>query len=78
MSLEKPRWKDGPVICEVANLPAFLTVKALEKFYDSICMTARTSWQCSACMRWHAWPLDHNFPARIKKLIRETRYEPNE
>lgn len=78
MSLEKPRWKNGPVICEVANLPAFLSQKAMGKFFDSLCTSILISWQCGSCMRFHAWPAGGKLPARIRKLIQDTRYEPNE
>ena len=88
MSLTLARWKSGPPICEVANLPAFLSKKALNKFLGSLCTPAIISWQCGVCMRWHCWPKPkapagsssgterpYRIPNRVVKLINETRYD---
>jgi len=90
MSLAPARWPGGAPICEVANLPAFLSKKALDKFLGSMCTSSLISWQCGDCMRWHCWPKPkapagsssgserrYKIPARILKLVNTTRYDPN-
>ena len=79
--LDPPRWRNGPAICIVANLPAFETEKQAQVFNDAnghLQVMAR--WQCKACGGWHHWttsPSDSNgkhkagakaVPARIARL----------
>jgi len=58
---ESPRWKGGPLICHVENLPAFpsqdaaigwLTLPAkTNPLYDV--RPIRKLWQCDHCKWWH-------------------------
>lgn len=51
----KPRWPGGPLVCEVANLPAFETQDELNKFHlanGPSCKVIR-QWQCEHCEGWH-------------------------
>lgn len=91
MILEPARFDGGPPHCPAANLGAFTTEKALRKFFDSLCSVPEKVWLCRHCMRWHGYSRakapsggssgasrKDPIPARILKMIRETRFEPGE
>jgi len=53
---DKPRWPGGPLICIVANLPAFPTKAAYNEFHEANgpgCKVLRV-WLCKACKFFHA------------------------
>lgn len=55
MTLEPPRWKNGPGICPVENLPALPTLKELRAFKEANGPSCKTihEWHCEACGHWH-------------------------
>ncbi len=73
-----PEW---PLICRVANLPAFLTEKAAKACNEHMHMPMVKLWECRHCGQWHYWsstPTDSNgqfaagagdVPQRILDLI---------
>ncbi len=59
VTLDPPRWKGGPEICPVANLPAFNFPKQLDDFLKDNAPSAKVvkKWQCDHCKCWHAYTL---------------------
>ena len=79
--LAPPRWKNGPGICESANLPGFLTTDDLAEFVESVCGSVAVKWLCAECGTWHFWPScghkptgrSYPIPERIIELIQKTK-----
>lgn len=55
LSLDPPRWKNGPPICREFNLPHFATRAEMKAFRESFCGVAAVEWKCPACSGWHYW-----------------------
>lgn len=53
VTLEPPRWPNGPMICPVENLPAFEDKAELAKFRNAHAGSSIKEWQCTACGMWH-------------------------
>ena len=53
--LDPPRGKGGPLICLVANLPAFPSESASIAFNNESHLPVLARWQCPACGGWHHW-----------------------
>ena len=55
LTLDPPRWRNGPRICIAANLPAFDTLEAAKAMTRTLeGDSLRESWTCSACGKIHA------------------------
>lgn len=56
ITLDPPRWKNGPQICPVENLPAFFTSDLLDSFLkkNSPGCKVRETFCCTRCNHWHA------------------------
>lgn len=56
ITLDPPRWKNGPKICSHANLPALPTERDLDKFLASNGPRCNVDykWCCQRCGMWHA------------------------
>lgn len=64
MSLNPPRWKNGPPICEAANLPAFESKQAMNAFRSNLSGgIVIEEWQCTVCGQWHYWGVGAGDPA---------------
>jgi hypothetical protein len=52
---DPPRRPGGPVICAMANLPAFETWTAAEAYHEKVAPGSMISrkWQCPHCKWWH-------------------------
>ena len=55
-TLDPPRWKGGPSICPVANLPALATLTDLEAFIkrNGQGVFVKRLYQCPDCRQYHA------------------------
>lgn len=61
VTLEPPRWRNGPPICPAENLPAFPSQAAAVEFNSGPARTnpnfepyrIKRLWKCDSCDQWH-------------------------
>jgi hypothetical protein len=74
--LEPPRWKNGPPICSVANLPAFDSKKDAADFLtaNSPGSTVIEMWTCTACGMVHFWSVAQGPAGASSGTTREAKH----